>query len=1016
MARAGVSLSLEQDRWLLHLPARPGGGGGGGTSAPSVKPLRQKPPVPADGIEITELDLPENGNGAVLPGVDSHGNLIPWFGDGGAAAPAAEEQHSALGSAGPGAAEVGPAAGGAGAGAGASASAAAAAHRSAAQSDDTRQSQAAALDATRVAVAAQAAAAVEAAIADALAAPPRKRLRQAMEDGGSGSHDRSVSPSAAGAAAAGGFAVGSVPGAAAVSDQTTLSAGGGGGTPLLEAAVEAGGLSGSGAGGGSLFADGEDDEEEGEEATQAEKFDTQCALCDDGGSLLACDGPCMRSFHTDAGEGKCNVLGLPADMCKLLSTSCSETFLCPNCLAGVHQCFKCKEEGRAGSEVLKCINASCGRHYHPECGGFAPGEPFVCPLHKCRACGQHGDAAAADKQGELVPCRRCPKAYHRRCLPDRLPRYRLGGAGPRVWLADYDEEQGGWLDGVEQSLMYCLKHRLGDNGQALFELPSLNRFGKKQQRASYPLVRPDLRRAALLHYAEQYRHLASSRRLLAEENERQERIRLTRAASVEAASGSEGEEDQPLAARAAARRHLRKAAEAAAAAAPARTGFKQQPPLKIRKLKGDSQAAGPAGGKASAAHRVAAAAAAASGDSDALSDVTEDAAGAEALSEATQDAAGAPEARAGGGGGEEVLQRSPAARARVNELAAALEHLLQVPGRRSRQDRLRRLLQEAENEPRLTKDSVWHATRRPEPYRHPMKKTIDEAKLQAMESSVQYAVSRQLSNAELMQLLDASACRSLLAHYDDLTMVLAPYLHGDRYSSYGRHFTSPSLLHKTADRLAMFLRSGDQIVDFSCGENYFVPYLKKLCLRQGIALRGRSYDIILAKDNTDFVLKSWLDTHPDDRDGRERFAPPAQLCMCLNPPFGKNNILADRFVAQAAHFKPRLIALIVPPSVHIPKGYQVVYENSKLCRGEEFYVPGCTHRSWNKVPPVLRIMMRLECQPELAHMGDPGAFEVLYDCTAEARGVPQQQQYNQQPHLQMNHGGGAVQQQARLWR
>jgi hypothetical protein len=29
-------------------------------------------------------------------------------------------------------------------------------------------------------------------------------------------------------------------------------------------------------------------------------------------------------------------------------------------------------------------------------------------------------------------------------------------------------------------------------------------------------------------------------------------------------------------------------------------------------------------------------------------------------------------------------------------------------------------------------------------------------------------------------------------------------------------------------------------------------------------------------------------------------------------------------------------ALIVPPSVHIPKGYQVVYENSKLCRGGEF--------------------------------------------------------------------------------
>lgn len=34
-------------------------------------------------------------------------------------------------------------------------------------------------------------------------------------------------------------------------------------------------------------------------------------------------------------------------------------------------------------------------------------------------------------------------------------------------------------------------------------------------------------------------------------------------------------------------------------------------------------------------------------------------------------------------------------------------------------------------------------------------------------------------------------------------------------------------------------------------------------------------------------------------------------------------------------------ALIVPPSVHIPKGYQVVYENSKLCRGGEFVASFC---------------------------------------------------------------------------
>lgn len=42
--------------------------------------------------------------------------------------------------------------------------------------------------------------------------------------------------------------------------------------------------------------------------------------------------------------------------------------------------------------------------------------------------------------------------------------------------------------------------------------------------------------------------------------------------------------------------------------------------------------------------------------------------------------------------------------------------------------------------------------------------------------------------------------QAALTHYDDLLMVLAPYLHGERYSSYGRHFTSHKLLHDVAER------------------------------------------------------------------------------------------------------------------------------------------------------------------------------------------------------------------------
>lgn len=44
-------------------------------------------------------------------------------------------------------------------------------------------------------------------------------------------------------------------------------------------------------------------------------------------------------------------------------------------------------------------------------------------------------------------------------------------------------------------------------------------------------------------------------------------------------------------------------------------------------------------------------------------------------------------------------------------------------------------------------------------------------------------------------------------------------------------------------------------------------------------MRGRAYDIILARDATDFVLKSWLDASP----ATEGLAPGNKLCICLNP-------------------------------------------------------------------------------------------------------------------------------------
>ena len=61
------------------------------------------------------------------------------------------------------------------------------------------------------------------------------------------------------------------------------------------------------------------------------------------------------------------------------------------------------------------------------------------------------------------------------------------------------------------------------------------------------------------------------------------------------------------------------------------------------------------------------------------------------------------------------------------------------------------------------------------------------------------------------------------------------------------------------------------------------------------------------------------------------------------------------------------------------------FDVSNTCqppRAEIFYVPGSSHKSWNKEFPVLRIMMRSECRPELAGQGDPTQFAELADCTA----------------------------------
>ncbi|CAK9196765.1 unnamed protein product [Sphagnum troendelagicum] len=211
----------------------------------------------------------------------------------------------------------------------------------------------------------------------------------------------------------------------------------------------------------------EDEEEESEDEIDQddeELGDPLCTICDDGGDLLCCDGPCMRSFHTskDAGtDSQCESLNLA-------QASHLEKWLCRNCKEKQHQCYICGELG-ASDEALKnkrqvfvCDVALCGRFYHPTCiakelvpensKAFAENiregrDTFSCPLHKCKLCGKAENKE--DKDLQLAKCRRCPSAWHRKCLPDYISFDDKGKEG----------QQRAWLVGKRQRVViYCRKH------------------------------------------------------------------------------------------------------------------------------------------------------------------------------------------------------------------------------------------------------------------------------------------------------------------------------------------------------------------------------------------------------------------------------------------------------------------------------------------------------------------------------------------------------------------------------
>lgn len=171
-----------------------------------------------------------------------------------------------------------------------------------------------------------------------------------------------------------------------------------------------------------------------------------CAICDDGGELAICDGPCMRHFHLNpeshlAAENNCPGVGLPS--------AHKGPWMCIDCVQKQAKCTQCGKlgsfegSGDAGPDVRKCPDQFCVRFFCFDC---LPAHATACPLHRCKACGEHDEEYWTD----IVHCARCPTMWHYDCLKDRQ------AEGYACDRDIYDHS----AHGVDRWIFYCHRHAI----------------------------------------------------------------------------------------------------------------------------------------------------------------------------------------------------------------------------------------------------------------------------------------------------------------------------------------------------------------------------------------------------------------------------------------------------------------------------------------------------------------------------------------------------------------------------
>ncbi|XP_061360952.1 protein ENHANCED DOWNY MILDEW 2 isoform X2 [Gastrolobium bilobum] len=621
-----------------------------------------------------------------------------------------------------------------------------------------------------------------------------------------------------------------------------------------------------------------------------ELFDSVCSICDNGGKLLCCDGKCMRSFHAveeDGEESSCDSLGFNRKEVDEI-----QNFYCKNCEYNKHQCFACGKLGcsdkSSGAEVFKCASATCGFFYHPQCvakllhrvvedapqeleKNIAGGEPFTCPTHYCCVCKEMENKKEHDLH--FAVCRRCPKSYHRKCLPRKIA------------FDDIEEEDiitRAW-EGLlpnNRILIYCLKHEIDD------ELGTPIRDHIK-----FPNFKATVREIN----AEEKRKPATKERVMLNKDNADLHNLLSK-------------------------RNTAKVSKLSGKMSSAKVGIK-----KSEQIFGSNISRK----KVNEASRF--------------------------LNENKRSIS-------------KETERSDCEENKLSLVKPTKKLSKALPALDADSERrLLALFKEATSSVTLANVIKEHkfASTHAHSLKNVVEKTIRVGKLEGSVEAVRTAL-RMLEDGHSIRDAEAvcepDVLNQIFKWKDKLRVYLAPVLCGNRYTSYGRHFTQLEKLEGIVDRLHWYVQNGDTIVDFCCGANDFSTLMKKKLEENGKRCSYKNYDLLPTKNDFNFEMRDWMTVQPKE------LPTGSQLIMGLNPPFGLKAALANKFIDKALEFRPKLMILIVPPETErLDKKrspYDLVWQDENFLAGKSFYLPGSVDANdrqieqWNVKPPPLYLWSR----------------------------------------------------------